>query len=205
MSPGSPAHGPVRLIGYFGYGSLVNAATLRTPHVAAHRATLRGWRRRWLSRPSGVGPGLARTDLAFLSVVPDGGTAIEGLVVVDHLSSLASLDEREALYERRDAHVDCGAAGWHHPDPPRAFLYVADEPPAREAFILRSYLDAVMQGYLTQFGEAGLRRFVETTDGFELPLLEDRESPVYPRHVATNASERAQFDALVPPRSPANR
>ena len=188
---------------YFGYGSLVNLQTLRTPFIAAIPARVTGWRRCWLARPEGVGAGLARTDLAFLSVRPDAGTVIEGLVVVDHLSSLAALDAREALYARQEipvALVEAASEPWGVPSPDSAFLYVADAPPAQTGSILRSYLDAVMQGYLTQFGEAGLERFVATTDNFGLPVLEDRDAPIYPRAVVTTPQQRALFDALVPPR-----
>ena len=38
------------LIAYFGYGSLVNRATLRTNVVGAGRARLKGWRREWQGR-----------------------------------------------------------------------------------------------------------------------------------------------------------
>ena len=57
---------------FFGYGSLVNRATHDYP--AATPAQLRGWRRTWV-----------RTDIrdvVFLSVRPDPGSVIDGLVAV---------------------------------------------------------------------------------------------------------------------------
>ena len=188
-------------IAYFGYGSLVNLATLRTAHLAAHPARLTGWRRAWLARPDGVGGQIARSDLAFLSAVPDPDCTIEGLVIVDEAENLPALDRREALYRRLVAPVACDAGNWHEPRPPTAFLYAADAPRAGNASILRSYLDAVMQGYLHRFGERGLLDFLATTDGFDLPVIEDRDAPIYPRAVRTSVTERARFDALVPPRS----
>ena len=65
------------------------------------------------------------------------------------------------------------------------------------AFVLQSYLDAVMQGFFALYGEAGVRRFVEETEGFETTLLCDRERPLYPRSVTLHDGERALFDELV--------
>lgn len=175
-------------IAYFGYGSLVNLGSLRTPYISAHCVTLTGWKRTWLARPKVEGSFAADDGLAFLSVTAAAGEQIDGLLITDHASSLALLDQREALYSR----VDLAASDLHHHEQPvstdNRFLYVADEPAAGDdARILRSYLDVVMQGYLQQFGEDGLARFMQTTDNFDCPILEDRDNPLYPR--ATTLSE----------------
>lgn len=188
-------------IAYFGYGSLVNLATLRTPYISAHRARLNGWRRTWLARPK-VSNSFAPVDgLAFLSVEPAEDATIDGLLVFDHRSSLPSLDEREALYDRVPIkHDDLAALD---PSPistvTELYLYVAQQPPAQsDASILRSYLDAVMQGYLEQFGEDGLERFIQTTSNFGCPIKEDRTQPLYPRSVQLSSEETALFDRLLP-------
>ena len=87
-------------IAYFGYGSLVNLETLQTPYISAHRARLTGWRRAWLARPKIPGGYAPISGLAFLSAERCENTTIEGIVVVDQRSSLPSLDQREALYDR---------------------------------------------------------------------------------------------------------
>ncbi len=184
-------------IAYFGYGSLVNLGSLRTPYISAHRVTLTGWKRAWLARPKVAGSFASDDGLAFLSVVAAPGAQIDGLLITDHASSLASLDEREALYSR----VKLNADDLHHHDDPVAtddrFLYVADEPPAHgEAGILRSYLDVVMQGYLQQFGEDGLARFMQTTLNFDCPIFEDREAPRYPRATTLSRHEVELFAKL---------
>ncbi len=184
-------------IAYFGYGSLVNLGSLRTPYISAHRATLRGWKRAWLARPR-VENSFAATDgLAFLSVVPSAGSEIDGVVITDHASSLAALDEREVLYSRVD--IDAADLTWHD-DPAqisRQFLYEADQPLAKDgAEILRSYLDVVMQGYLQHFGEAGLHRFMETTLNFDCAIREDRDAPLYPRATILSADEKSLFASL---------
>jgi len=184
-------------IAYFGYGSLVNLGSLRTPYISAHRATLNGWSRAWLARPR-VENSFAPTDgLAFLSVVPSAGAKIDGVVITDHVSSLTALDEREALYTR----VDINAVDLNYHDEPAEvssqFLYEADHPLAHDgAEILRSYLDVVMQGYLQHFGEAGLHRFMETTLNFDCAIREDRDDPVYPRATILTAEEKALFATL---------
>jgi hypothetical protein len=184
-------------IAYFGYGSLVNLGSLRTPYISAHRATLTGWKRAWLSRPKVENSFAPEDGLAFLSVVPDAEAQIDGLIITDHVSSLQALDEREALYSR----VDIEHHNLQYHDEPveieRQFLYEADEPMADDnAYILRSYLDVVMQGYLHHFGEEGLQRFMQTTLNFDCAIKEDRDNPVYPRATSLTAREKALFSAL---------
>ena len=96
------------LIAYFGYGSLVNPATHRTPVLGYVPAKLRGWRRAWVARSD-----WDRTlPIALLSASPShGDDLLDGLLVFDHVSSLPSLDEREVGYQRHqislaDLHVD---------------------------------------------------------------------------------------------------
>ena len=60
--------------------------------------------------------------------------------------------------------------------------------------MLLSYLDAVVQGYLREYGEAGADRFFATTDGWEAPFLNDRAAPRYPRHQQLAPDETAFVD-----------
>jgi len=175
-------------IAYFGYGSLVNLGSLRTPYLTAHRAALKGWKRIWLSRPKEPGSFAALEGLAFLSVVESADAEIDGMLVTDHASSLQSLDQRESLYTRTQLSADCLRFHDQAVTTDDRFLYVADEHPAHaDAQILRSYLDVVMQGYHTHYGVAGIERFFTTTLNFDLGILEDRDQPLYPR--ATQLSD----------------
>ncbi|WP_420409715.1 gamma-glutamylcyclotransferase family protein [Hoeflea sp.] len=207
------------LVAYFGYGSLVNRATLRTGIVAAHRARLKGWRRTWRSRPVG-GPSPSRSDSAgvtpsFLSAGRVADAAIDGLLIIDYAHNLAAVDAREFHYHRRRISLDdlefaapSGLAGNNERERQGLgsgiALYVyegrTDLPHAPgPAPILRSYLDAVMQGFLREFGEAGVHRFVAETDAFHTPIHEDREAPLYPRAVTLSADEADLFDAALHP------
>ncbi len=196
---------PTEKIAYFGYGSLVNLSTLRTPYISAHPARVRGWRRTWLARPRDV-EGFARVDgLAFLSVVPDPNCTIDGVVIVDHAASLDDLDRREVLYERETVPWDdCAILDKVSFDcRTDVFLYAAAPEPAThkdpEPQILRSYLDAVCQGFLSHFGERGLTDFKASTDNFHFQVLEDRGRPLYPRPVILAAEEQSVIDQHFPP------
>ncbi|MBD3678466.1 MAG: gamma-glutamylcyclotransferase [Rhodobacteraceae bacterium] len=170
---------------FFGYGSLVNRAT--HDYTNAHPARLRGWRRVW-----------RHTDLrpvAFLTAVPDSETEIEGLVAGVPGHDWAALDAREHAYDRH--HVSHAT---NHPLPHEVEVQVYSIPDGKHGRpdsahpILLSYVDVVIQGYLREFGEVGVRRFVETTDGWDAPVLDDRADPRYPRHKRLTTGERELVD-----------
>ncbi len=186
-------------IAYFGYGSLVNLDTLRTPYISAHRARLKGWQRRWLARPKVENSFAPIEGLAFLSAEKCEDVEIDGIVIVDHRTSLVSLDEREALYDRLS--VDHSSITFLDDNPlgdeTELFIYSAQEPAASdEAFIIRSYLDAVMQGYRTHFGDDGVINFVRSTAGFDTPIRDDRNEPLYPRAVNLSQDELEYFNSI---------
>lgn len=192
--PGSrmPAGG---LIAYFGYGSLVNRATHRTPVVDAIPARLLGWRRQWRPRPD-----MPVFPAALLTVRREASSACDGLVVIDRAESLPEIDAREARYQRRSLdRAQLELRGKLAADIP-LYVYEALEAapePAEPPSILRSYLDAVLQGFLREHGEEGVRRFIHETDGFEIGIREDRDDPIYPRWVELSKKERRLFDRLL--------
>jgi hypothetical protein len=204
-------YGPGELVGYFGYGSLVNRATLTTGLVEAHPARLKGWRRTWRPRPE-MGPDMDATPGAtlpdgvtpsLLSAHPAEGFSIDGLLVIDFAVNLAGIDTREFRYHRRDIRLsDLEFAQPGHGIGAEIALHVYEariEHPAAEgpAPILRSYLDAVMQGFLREFGPDGLHRFVAETDAFHTPIHEDRAQPLYPRAVSLSPAEMELFDVVL--------
>lgn len=217
-SPGVVDHRPARpgadeLVGYFGYGSLVNRATLTTGHVAAHRARLKGWRRTWRPRPQME----TLPDMGAALSLPDGGTpalltahraegaSIDGLLVIDFAVNLPGIDAREFRYHRREitlADLEFESRDAAHGLGADVSLHVyearIEHPPASGPTpILRSYLDAVMQGFLREFGAEGLHRFVLETDAFHMPIHEDRAEPLYPRSVSLSVAEIALFEAAL--------
>lgn len=170
---------------FFGYGSLVNRAS--HAFAGAEPAQLTGWRRVW-----------RHTDLrpvAYLTVVPDHEAEIDGLIAPVASQDWPALDLREAAYIRRSAAHQVRHALPHRPE---IMLYTIPEgrhaAPTHAHPILLSYLDVVVQGYLREFGSAGVARFFDTTQGWDAPVLDDRAAPLYPRHQDLSAAERAQTD-----------
>lgn len=183
------------LVGYFGYGSLVNRATHRTEIVDAVPARLKGWRRCWRARPDMPG-----FPAALLTIRPDPASCTDGLLVIDRAENLAAVDAREARYDRLAlAAADLEIGSEVDPALP-LYVYVAQDhvPPHPEPpRILRSYLEAVLQGFLGVHGEAGLSRFLAETEGFEIGIHDDRAAPVYPRAVRLAEAEAALIDVLL--------
>ncbi len=171
---------------FFGYGSLVNRAT--HAYTPAYRARLVGWRRAWKHTQGRVTP--------FLTGVPDAGSVIDGLVALVPGADWAALDLREEGYLRHSvAHgltVDASVpvAAQVYAVPPASVVTQADPAP-----MLLSYVDVVVQGYLREFGEAGAQDFFATTDGWDIPVLDDRAAPRYPRAQVLSVAERAFVDS----------
>ncbi|MFB9149732.1 gamma-glutamylcyclotransferase family protein [Roseovarius ramblicola] len=171
---------------FFGYGSLVNRAT--HGFDGARPARLSGWRRVW--RHTTLRP------VAYLTVMPDAGAEIDGLIAPVPGADWPALDAREAAYARAPA-----ARQVRHdlPHTPEIAVYTIPEghhgAPDAAHPILLSYIDVVVQGYLREFGEDGVARFFDTTQGWDAPVLDDRAAPRYPRHRGLSGDERALTDA----------
>lgn len=176
---------------FFGYGSLVNRGT--HAFEGAQTARLRGWKRMWRKT--------ARREAAFLTVVPDPDCEIDGLLAAVPGADWAALDLREAAYDRLDAAHQIALPETMQATPPRIAVYSipsnAHFAPDPDSPVLLSYLDVVVQGYLKEFGEAGVTRFFDTTDGWDAPVLDDRAAPVYPRHTLLSIAERELVDDLL--------
>ncbi len=167
---------------FFGYGSLVNLKTHGYADPRPH--TLRGWTRVWQQS--------ANRPVAFLSVVPEPTSEIDGMIASVPGGDWAELDLREQAYDRKDITAEIGE------DRPTAIYQAAPThiAPAGSAHpILLSYLDVVIQGFLAHFGEAGVTRFFDTTLRWDTVILDDRKTPIYPRHQALNATETRCVDA----------
>ena len=167
----------------FGYGSLVNAGT--HDYGAVHPARLRGWRRVWRH--------VEGRTVAFLTIVPDAATVIDGALAPVPGDNWAALDVRERSYLRETA------AAIEHDSPATDIrFYHAPEhlhrPHSGHHPILLSYLDVVVQGYLRLGGERAVENFFATTDGWDAPVLDDRHTPRYPRHQALTSDEIALTD-----------
>jgi hypothetical protein len=133
-----------------------------------------------------------------LTVTRRPGVQLDGVFILDDAEGIAAVDRREAGYERvrlEPGEVDAPF------DELNAFLYVSSEANTRwgddEYPILRSYLDCVLAGYIDVWGPDGARRFIQTTEGWQVPILNDRGMPQYPRAVALDEFSRSTIDDLL--------
>lgn len=172
---------------FFGYGSLVHRGTHDYPVHGP--AKVSGWRRVW--RHS------RHRKVAFLTVTRAPGSEISGLVAGVPDADWAALDAREHAYDRvRLASHETASA-----EALSLHLYEASAhhtaAPSQKHPVLLSYLDTVIGGYLSEFGPAGAEAFFDTTDGWDAPILDDREAPVYPRAQALPETGRALVDSAL--------
>lgn len=184
-----------RVVAYFGYGSLVNRSTHQNETLQVQATRLIGWRRIWRARPDMPG-----FPAALLTVRPESQQSCDGLLVFDHLDNLPAVDRREARYERLEVTGDMFSGDVAAPAGCPVYVYSAlENVPAhpRPPQILRSYLDAVFQGFLTHFGEDGVLRFVRETGNWEIGVADDRDAPIYPRSVKLSRAETEFFDGVL--------
>ncbi len=171
---------------FFGYGSLVNKQTHTYPGFSTAR--LKGWRRVWQPSPFRA--------VSFLNIKPDRHSEISGAIAGVPGGDWAALDERERAYQR---HRDEEARVVHEQNGAEIQFYVAkvSSQPTTDHPILLSYLDVVVQGFLAEFGEAGVEGFFATTDGWNAGILDDRAKPAYPRHQKLSTTERRLVDGAI--------
>ena len=169
---------------FFGYGSLVNVKTHDYPDQ--HPATLQGWRRAWVAT--------SRYGVVLLTGIRAPDHRIDGLIAAVPRGDWASLDARESGYNRHAAHDDVDHG---HPTRPEIAVYAVHEENMLDRdghVILLSYLDVVVQGFHEVYGEAGVQRFFDTTDGWDTVILDDRAHPLYPRHQELTLDQTALVD-----------
>lgn len=182
-----------KLVGYFGFGSLVNKDTLRTSYVDLMPASLKGYSRHWQARSTAI----FDNHISLLSIHRDEACTIKGMIVLDLLENLPLVDEREEGYSRhRLSHHQLEVSSSVEL-PEEIYVYIANEVEGAsvDGALLQSYLDAVMQGFRNEYGAEGVSHFVDTTKGFERSINLDRNAPLYPRSVHLSDDEATLFDA----------
>nr|WP_321525883.1 gamma-glutamylcyclotransferase family protein [uncultured Cohaesibacter sp.] len=192
---------PSDWVAYFGYGSLVNDKT-RNAESFGVAGRLRGYRRHWsIWEASPERRAFGMHGAAALSVTPNPDAYCDGLLVFDQKSHLPQVDIREAHYNRVKIDLADFQTDQPLPDQIDCYIYVGQPALTSKADpkfpILQSYIDAVMQGFLHKFGEAGMMRFVAETDGWHTPILKDRDRPFYPRSVELSLEEARLVDLYV--------
>jgi len=169
----------------FGYGSLVNRGTL-PPAVDVRPATVTGWRRAWRAASRSAGRGVCAVSISEAA-----DEAIDGLVVTFEQAIWPAIEAREQRYV------------WFELDGfgERVLAFRAQPEVDRwgdtEHPVSLTYIDCILQGYLREFGEDGVRRFMASTDGWHVPIVDDRAAPRYPRAQVLTADERALVDRML--------
>ncbi|SFN66961.1 hypothetical protein SAMN04488056_101640 [Cohaesibacter marisflavi] len=192
---------PEEWVAYFGYGSLVNDKT-RNAESFGVAVRLKGYKRHWsVWEASPERKALGLHGAVALSVTPCADAYCDGLLVFDRKEHLPQVDLREAHYTRVRIKTYDMQSELALTDLVDYYIYVG-QPALTNASdpkfpILQSYIDAVMQGFFDKFGEAGIKRFVEETEGWHIPVLADRHRPIYPRSVTLQPEEEAMIDRYV--------
>ncbi|TLP43371.1 gamma-glutamylcyclotransferase [Cohaesibacter sp. CAU 1516] len=192
---------PQEWVGYFGYGSLVNDDT-RNAESFGFAGRLKGYRRRWsIWSASAERRAFGFGGVAALSVTANAQSLCDGLLIFDRKDHLPKVDEREAMYDRVKLDLCNFSSKENLPAGIDCYIYVGHTPHTEVADpdypILQSYVDAVMQGFLHKFGEEGVARFVAETDGWQTPIVQDRDRPFYPRSVTLSLEEEELIDHYV--------
>ena len=171
-------HDPASRLSFFGYGSLVNELTWAQQYEA-QPGEIRGWRREWkhcVSAPFG--------RVCALTVVPKQDTVVQGVFISCSQTELEILDKREIGY-RREVLAASEVGVYSGDNPSTVYIYSSTPKVYRsgslEYPIWLSYVESVLFGYLRVFGHDGIDRFIESTGGWDAPIVDDRSKPLYPR------------------------
>ena len=133
----------------FGYGSLLEGAAGTPCRLSGHRRhfgvamdnrrTIPGYKY-YLDAATGERPAVF---VAFLDIVEDPGSAVEGLALEVDPATLAALDDRERNYRR----VEVDGRLWAYTGLPEARERYARAAAAGAAVVSLAYLDGVRAGF----------------------------------------------------------
>lgn len=181
--PGAPAGGPAATDFVFGYGSLardllaeVTVTRLRGYRrafaVAADNSERIAGYKRYRLPADGSFPDVY---VAFLDILEDPQTVVNGVLAPIDPTALADLDRRERNYDRIDmtAAIDSPPAGrvWAYRGSSAGRARLQAGVAAGTAVVQRSYLDHVRDGF-RRLGEAQYDEFLATSTLDDLPLLD---------------------------------
>lgn len=167
----------------FAYGSLLNKATWPFD-VDIELVTVRSWVRQWRQ--------IVQTDrgkICALTISPDIKSSIDGILLAADDQTLSKLIKREIGYNRTEilnSNISKNQnSNKHLLKDESVITFISSKPTfawaTKEAPILLSYIDVVAKGYFDFYGMEGLINFFNTTEGWNLPIMNDRSQPLYPR------------------------
>ena len=177
-----------------GYGSLINgesrAKTGETGNVWPVK--LYGFERHWSVMSDEFG-------MSSVAVIQAPQKACNGVLVEVPFDQFPLFDERERGYRRAQIQLDQLSTYDTISLPEGTYwVYHTDEvvEPHQDSPITLSYLDVILSGCL-EHGDAFTEDFLMLTKGWASPLLNDRQTPRYPRVQPDIETER--LNALLAP------
>lgn len=177
-----------------GYGSLINgesrAKTGETGNVWPVK--LHGFERHWSVMSDEFG-------MSSVAVIQAPQQACNGVLVEVPFDQFPLFDERERGYQRTMIQADQLSAYQTRSLPEGIYwVYHTDDvvEPHQDCPIALSYLDVILSGCL-EHGDAFTEDFLMLTKGWTSPLLNDRQTPRYPRVQPDISTER--LNALLAP------
>lgn len=179
----------------FGYGSLINSISRSVTGETgkAWPVKVLGFERHW----SVISP---HAGMSSVAVVEAEDKACNGVLVEVPEHELPSFDERETGYQRSMVQPH-QLQPYHDHELPEGtvWIYHTHEvvKPTPHCPIAMSYADVILAGCL-EYGEAFTNDFVALTQGWDDPVLNDRQEPRYPRvqsDLATAPLDKWLFEA----------
>jgi glutathione-specific gamma-glutamylcyclotransferase len=169
-------------VAYFGYGSLVNELTWlqsERRHLERYPVEVQNWTREWrhcVDTPNG--------PVCALTAVERAGSRIHGILIQCDAADLTQIDAREVGYDRVGlARRDVLSSISNLPE--KLYTYKSKSSHYRlggmDYPIWFSYAEAVLHGYLSVFKTEGVDRFIQSTSGWTVPVVDDRDNPQYHR------------------------
>lgn len=170
----------------FGYGSLINSISRSVTGETgqAWPVKVKGFERHW----SVISP---HAGMSSVAVVEAHDKSCNGVLVEVPEHELPSFDERETGYQRAivESHQ---LEPYHDHELPEGtvWIYFTHEviKPTLNCPIAMSYADVILAGCL-EYGDAFTDDFVALTQGWDDPVLNDRQQPRYPRVQSNLATE----------------
>ncbi|MCG7496653.1 gamma-glutamylcyclotransferase [Vibrio sp. Of7-15] len=179
----------------FGYGSLINTySRQKTGQTGnSYPVSISGLTRHFGKIDS-------RYSISPLAAQQGKGECNGVLVEIDDIA-LAQFDLREKGYQRiiiEPEHITFLQAPVRLDSPVWAYVRPNPKIPCHDQPIVQSYIDTVLAGCLS-ISHDFAQTFINTTDGWQHALINDRENPIYGNLAGVQDHHRQQIDQLLKP------
>jgi cation transport regulator ChaC len=178
----------------FGYGSLINSESRAKTGQTGEGIPARvyGFQRAWNKAVNWM-------RMSATGVIQSEGAACNGVISLIPDGELDAFDGREQGYSRLpipQEHVLLLDASSRHDG--TTWIYVTNQPqmPSDQTPIVQSYLDVIIVGCFS-FGEAFVREFIRSTQGWDRPWQNDRDNPRYSRSMPRDPALEAKIDQFL--------